>query len=160
MLNHSHFSTNHFDIDSSFHDTYQEKIPSSEGDSFPEKIPSVGDFTTSEEVHHEVKHSNIPTNFAGNTENLSNSADANLQENKTGFEPSEFDSKSQPEAVASHHMEEVEDSTDNAMTESMQSLVDGLMNWGGQWDEEEDITPLPHGVAASLLEGSNVLNSQ
>lgn len=35
------------------------------------------------------------------------------------------------------------------LTASMQSLVDGLMNWGGQYDEEEDFA-LPTGMAASI----------
>ncbi len=154
---HSHFS-NHFDIESSFHDTFQEKIPS-EGDSFPEKMPSVGDFTTSEKVHEELKHSDIPTNLEENSENLMNDGDVDHQGNSNGCEECHFDLNSNSENIASN-LEEGEDSADNGMTESMQSLVDGLMNWGGQWDEEEDIAPLPHGVAASLLEGSGMLNSQ
>lgn len=45
------------------------------------------------------------------------------------------------------------------LTSSMQSLVDGLMNWGGQYDEEEDLA-LPTGMAASIaLEESGVLGS-
>jgi len=36
-----------------------------------------------------------------------------------------------------------------SMTDSMQSLVDGLMTWGGQWDSDDDIS-LPFGMAASL----------
>jgi hypothetical protein len=42
----------------------------------------------------------------------------------------------------------------------MQSLVDGLMNWGGQYDDEEDLA-LPTGMAASIaLEESCALGSQ
>lgn len=47
---------------------------------------------------------------------------------------------------------ELDVSIGNGMTSSMQSLVDGLMNWGGQWDDDEDHTPLPDGMAASILE--------
>jgi hypothetical protein len=47
---------------------------------------------------------------------------------------------------------ELDVSIENGMTSSMQSLVDGLMNWGGQWDDDEDHTPLPDGMAASILE--------
>ena len=48
---------------------------------------------------------------------------------------------------------------DEALTSSMQSLVDGLMNWGGQYDEEEDFA-LPTGMAASIaLEESAVIGS-
>jgi len=46
------------------------------------------------------------------------------------------------------------------MTASMQSLVDGLMTWGGQYDTEEDMA-LPMGMAASIvLEESGVFGSQ
>lgn len=44
----------------------------------------------------------------------------------------------------------------NPLSESMQSLVDGLMSWGGQYDSEDDLN-LPMGMAASIvLEGSGV----
>jgi len=43
------------------------------------------------------------------------------------------------------------------MTGSMQSLVDGLMNWGGQYDSQEDMS-LPSGMAVSMmLEESGVV---
>jgi hypothetical protein len=46
------------------------------------------------------------------------------------------------------------------LTSSMQSLVNGLMNWGGQYDDEEDLA-LPTGMAASIaLEESCVLGAQ
>jgi len=42
----------------------------------------------------------------------------------------------------------------NGLSNSMQSLVDGLMSWGGQYDSEDDLN-LPVGMAASIvLEGS------
>jgi len=45
------------------------------------------------------------------------------------------------------------------LTSSMQSLVDGLMNWGGQYNDEEDFA-LPTGMAASIaLEESGMLGS-
>jgi glutaminase len=45
------------------------------------------------------------------------------------------------------------------LTSSMQSLVNGLMNWGGQYDDEEDFA-LPTGMAASIaLEESAVLGA-
>jgi len=40
-------------------------------------------------------------------------------------------------------------SENEALTSSMQSLVNGLMNWGGQYDSEEDFA-LPTGMAASI----------
>jgi hypothetical protein len=46
---------------------------------------------------------------------------------------------------------------EEALTSSMQSLVNGLMNWGGQYDSEEDFA-LPRGMAASIaMEESGVL---
>lgn len=48
---------------------------------------------------------------------------------------------------------------DEVLTSSMQSLVNGLMNWGGQYDSEEDYA-LPTGMAASIaLEESGVIGS-
>lgn len=45
------------------------------------------------------------------------------------------------------------------LTSSMQSLVNGLMNWGGQYDDEEDFA-LPTGMAASIaLEESGMIGS-
>eukprot|EP00934_Nitzschia_sp_Nitz4_P007807 Nitzschia sp. Nitz4//scaffold121_size67750//53970//57328//NITZ4_006074-RA/size67750-snap-gene-0.43-mRNA-1//-1//CDS//3329534369//7797//frame0 len=46
------------------------------------------------------------------------------------------------------------------LSSSMKSLVDGLMNWGGQYDNSQDFT-LPAGMAASIaLEESTILGSQ
>lgn len=39
---------------------------------------------------------------------------------------------------------------ENPLTASMQSLVDGLMSWGGQYDSEDDLN-LPVGMAASIV---------
>jgi hypothetical protein len=39
---------------------------------------------------------------------------------------------------------------DNSMTQSMQSLVDGLMTWGGTIDIEEELV-LPRGMATSMI---------
>ena len=48
---------------------------------------------------------------------------------------------------------------EEVLTSSMQSLVDGLMNWGGQYDSEEDYA-LPTGMAASIaLEESAVIGA-
>lgn len=53
----------------------------------------------------------------------------------------------------------VEETENEVLTSSLQSLVDGLMNWGGQYDSEEDFA-LPTGMAASIaLEESVVLSS-
>ena len=50
--------------------------------------------------------------------------------------------------------------TNQEMTDSMQSLVDGLLTWGGNWEAEEDLgLALPRGMAASLaLEESGILD--
>jgi hypothetical protein len=46
--------------------------------------------------------------------------------------------------------------TDEKLSASMQSLVDGLMNWGGGFEAEEDHFALPAGMAASIaMEESN-----
>lgn len=43
------------------------------------------------------------------------------------------------------------DDGENGMTESMQSLVDGLLNWGGNYEEDDLDLNLPKGMAASLV---------
>jgi hypothetical protein len=49
-------------------------------------------------------------------------------------------------------------SSEDILSASMQSLVDGLMNWGGGFDAEEDHFALPAGMAASIaLEESGAL---
>jgi hypothetical protein len=51
-------------------------------------------------------------------------------------------------------------SSEDVMSASMQSLVDGLMNWGGGFDAEEDHFALPPGMAASIaLEESGALGT-
>ena len=48
---------------------------------------------------------------------------------------------------------------DEKLSASMQSLVDGLMNWGGGLDAEEDHFALPAGMATSIvLEENNALS--
>ena len=37
------------------------------------------------------------------------------------------------------------------LSESMQSLVDGLMTWGGGGDPDDDHFALPAGLAASIV---------
>lgn len=50
--------------------------------------------------------------------------------------------------------------SDERLSASMQSLVDGLMNWGGGFDAEEDHFALPMGMAASIaLEESSVVGA-
>ena len=47
---------------------------------------------------------------------------------------------------------------ENLLSASMQSLVDGLMNWDSQYESQEDLT-LPSGLTASIvLEGSSAVN--
>jgi hypothetical protein len=51
-------------------------------------------------------------------------------------------------------------SSEDVLSASMQSLVDGLMNWGGGFDAEEDHFALPAGMAASIaLEESGALGT-
>uniref|UniRef100_A0A7S3Q170 Uncharacterized protein n=2 Tax=Chaetoceros debilis TaxID=122233 RepID=A0A7S3Q170_9STRA len=54
------------------------------------------------------------------------------------------------------------ESDNDGMADSMQSLVDSLLQWGGNWDEDDmDINLLPQGMAASLaMEERAVLDLQ
>ena len=146
--NHSD-SSGHFDIERSFHDTFQEKIPSE------------AEFRSNEGVDEESNCPDMSTEMGISTEDVidsgNNGEDANLLE-KSAYFQSDIDSRSHVDNAYSDTYT-AEDNSDNGMTESMQSLVDGLMNWGGQY-EDEAIIPLPHGLVASLMEESGVLNSQ
>jgi len=54
--------------------------------------------------------------------------------------------------------EDTEQEAADEFTASMQSLVDGLMTWGGRFDQQDDVS-LPNGMALSIaLEESGVLN--
>jgi len=54
--------------------------------------------------------------------------------------------------------EDNEQEAADEFTASMQSLVDGLMTWGGRFDQQDDVS-LPNGMALSIaLEESGVLN--
>jgi len=66
--------------------------------------------------------------------------------------------KSSISQTATEEDETAEEDTNEALTSSMQSLVDGLMNWGGI--DVEDNFALPTGMAASIaLEGSTAFGS-
>lgn len=94
--------------------------------------------------------SNSHSLLAGNTsqKSVSTSAHSSLSPSATlqshSFSASSFHSKSKEEA--------------ELLTASMQSLVDGLMTWGGQIEEED--FALPTGMAASIaLEESGALGA-
>jgi len=60
--------------------------------------------------------------------------------------------KEQDDILSSSHRPKI------GLTDSMQSLVDGLMLWGEQWDSEDDLS-LPRGMAASLaMDESGILH--
>ena len=62
-----------------------------------------------------------------------------------------------PDDVAKDTSQEQED--EDPVSASMQSLVEGLMNWGGQYSPEDDFT-LPAGMAASIImEESNAFGT-
>jgi hypothetical protein len=52
-----------------------------------------------------------------------------------------------------------EEEDEDPLSASMQSLVDGLMSWGGQYSAEDDLA-LPTGMAASIvMEESNAFGA-
>jgi hypothetical protein len=62
-------------------------------------------------------------------------------------------------SLPSKKIKQLEGGEAEVLTSSMQSLVDGLMNWGGRYDDDEDLA-LPTGMAASIaLEESMILGS-
>jgi hypothetical protein len=79
----------------------------------------------------------------------SNEDDNEVKENKQPFNESMYVNDD-----ASLHDSSCEN---DPMSDSMQSLVDGLMNWGGKWDSDDDLA-LPHGMVASIaMEEASVL---
>ena len=63
-----------------------------------------------------------------------------------------------PDDIVKDNFQELED--EDPLSASMQSLVEGLMNWGGQYSAEDDFT-LPAGMAASIvMEESNAFGTQ
>ena len=157
-------------VESSFHDTFQENIPtenemckiepkqeilSNHQDDFENQVADSKPkdiFSAEMEVKDEASIADNITSFPENISHTENESHPQSS-NSTGTE-----------IVSSGNdylleRNEVEISSDDGMTGSMQSLVDGLMNWGGQWDQEED-TPLPDGMAASILEEKGILDLQ
>lgn len=56
---------------------------------------------------------------------------------------------------------ETNDDNNDGMSDSMQSLVDGLLQWGGNWEDDDMNINLPQGMAASLvMENRGVLDLQ
>ena len=73
---------------------------------------------------------------------------------EAGISEGDADLETQADADADASRQEHEE-----MTNSMQDLVDGLMNWGDQYDSQEDMS-LPNGMAVSMiLEESGVFEN-
>ena len=73
---------------------------------------------------------------------------------EAGISEGDADLETQADADADSSRQEHEE-----MTNSMQDLVDGLMNWGDQYDSQEDMS-LPNGMAVSMiLEESGVFEN-
>ena len=74
-------------------------------------------------------------------------------------EPSGHPSRNSDKSFNSPAVETTDGEADT-MTASMQSLVDGLMSWGGRYDPQDDMS-LPSGMAVSIaLEESGVLSNR
>ena len=100
---------------------------------------------------------NIGSSHQSNSAVGSNSAKSSLSSHShshSGGSYSNSGGDSQHKSKAQQEAEEGE-----VLSSSMQSLVDGLMTWGGQYNDEEDFA-LPTGMAASIaLEESGILGS-
>jgi hypothetical protein len=166
------------DVESSFHDTFEVNIPVENGlvtnanDVEPESC--LDNLITSESASQVVEPeevlsaTTIATDMPSVQENIIDEAEA---DSNTGNDSDDIPPYNETVQNDSHlianegsalydQIATAEVGSENGMTDSMQSLVDGLMNWGGQWDEEEDLAPLPHGMAASMLEERGVLDLQ
>lgn len=95
---------------------------------------------------------NSPSSTGSNVQSKSRTD----EEKSVGFTGNSMPSKS---AIDAEKLSTAESGEAEALTSSMQSLVNGLMNWGGQYDDEEDFA-LPTGMAASIaLEESGVFGT-
>ena len=95
---------------------------------------------------------NSPSSTGSNVQSKSRTD----EEKSVGFTGNSMPSKS---AIDAEKFSTAEPGEAEALTSSMQSLVNGLMNWGGQYDDEEDFA-LPTGMAASIaLEESGVFGT-
>ena len=63
-----------------------------------------------------------------------------------------------PDDMDENRLSETDDKT-NGMTASMQSLVDGLMVWGGRFVDPQDEMSVPSDIAAHIALGGNDSNS-
>lgn len=162
-------SSNSPDVESSFHDTFEESIENDMYD-FQSQQHDDGMSNQSCNVEDQVEGSGSD-DFPDDGMLKSASTRINLSTPESGFGSnngryikkvgeSNHESTSQGISIIDAGNEEVDGndlyntlatSVEDGMTNSMQSLVDGLMNWGGQWDQEED-SPLPDGMAASIVE--------
>ena len=94
----------------------------------------------------ENESSNLDETTTGIIKNEENLLERNSKDDQNAKKSIDIESKQKKDTV-----QELSSSERNqeSMTDSMQSLVDGLMTWGGQWDSDDDIS-LPFGMAASL----------
>ncbi len=160
-----------------FHDTFEENIPVEDGNRKLEQEEVRSD------IGNDLGGTNIDTELAGDkpcTRNIESEPEI-TEDNESENCPTHVGEPTPPSpydnvdanssrlnnqiladegAVSYSNITSLEVSSDNGMTDSMQSLVDGLMNWGGQFDEEEDLAPLPQGMAASMLEERGILDLQ
>ena len=107
-------------------------------------------FDASEHSSLLVEKSNLEKSSLESTErdNLpdeSPTSEIGRDNDQDGIESSQDKDTGNDAMLETNHTEQDKES----MTDSMQSLVDGLMTWGGQWDSDDDVS-LPFGMAASL----------
>lgn len=156
-------------VESSFHDTFQENIPTEDEIC---KIQPKQEILSNHQNDFEDQVADCKRKDMLSTEMELKDGDSKADNMISFPENTSTKNESHPQSSSGADAEivssgndyllersEVEITSDDGMTGSMQSLVDGLMNWGGQWDQEEDM-PLPDGMAASILEEKGILDLQ
>jgi hypothetical protein len=122
---------------------------------FPTECPStelhrspttnLNTFSSLDQVDYSKVDTNMSCNFEAETGNFDDDVVGDLIDFRRGF-------SSKHESAASNM------SADDILSESMQSLVEGLMSWGGGFEVEEEHFALPAGMATSIaLEGSGAM---
>ena len=116
-------------------------------------MPKVNDYRNAGDVHGSVFNEPDEAVFFEDALECSAISHDSINDNSTSMEAyhdASYDRVSDGDDTTTLADETQDDS--NQMTDSMQSLVDGLLNWGGgNWDADDDLgLVLPKGMAASI----------
>lgn len=113
--------------------------------------------TQASSLHNSSVHNTSLNNLSQHSSSFHNVAAAEASTNSGGSDHQNLMLSSPLEKSTSDRS--CNNKNDEILSGSMESLIDGLMNWGGGFDADEDHFALPAGMAASIVleESSRVL---